>query len=139
MNPHEQRIKELLKKHPEAKTKKFRETVREAVRPTMVEEWGDEPGHHTILNEMAMSELWVRPDAYLVVPDAKLVVCWEVEYRHRYTSGKYNTVFWFLDEFYWRLKVITVDAVYGGNRHLEVFREALDSLEEEREEAMAQQ
>ena len=58
------------------------------------------------------------PDAYLIDPDKRTVVCYEVEDHHplnSFTIGKYADAWWTLEYIYWDLHLIAYD-VFGNAR-----------------------
>lgn len=122
---HNRMVVKILQANPGAHCERFRERVEKALIPAVRREWGKSPRYLRVLHENCLRDLYVRPDAFLIKPAEEELVCWEVEDGHRYTAGKYYSPFWLLDDLYWKLRIIRVDAITGGELEVDAFEEAV--------------
>ena len=97
---HERAVLKILDRLPDARTKGFFADLRAALREDGDPKW-DRP-----------DDIRVVPDAFLIDRREKTVIVFEVEASHPVDHGKianYCELYWALDDWEWRLGLITID------------------------------
>jgi hypothetical protein len=97
---HKRAVLKILDRLPDARTKGFFAELRAALRQDGDPEW-DRP-----------DDIRVVPDAFLIDRHEKTVIVFEVEASHPVDHGKianYCELYWALDDWEWRLGLITID------------------------------
>ena len=116
MGKHSDCIRELRKKYPRARVDGFNA----ALRKTFANEDDLEPD--------VFDRVRVIPDAYIILPAVKTVICWEGRHTHPYKEGKYTDVFCILDYVFWKLVIIDVDAKTAGWQKIDAAADTMKSL-----------
>ena len=107
---HKDLVAGLVKQYPELRTTGFRKAVRAA----LAESFGEEDPTGWMADDL--SDMRLIPDAYVIVPEKREIVCFEVGVTNHFTKEKqykYLAAFFSLDCECWGLGLVCVDR-YGG-------------------------